>query len=556
MGQCWGYVLDVWVSAGGISQTRNKARAAAVSLFDTVSPFILRPASGAQLPHFLLELAKLGKAACDRMRTTFSRYTRFLRQEFPEGQSIVPLPATVDLVVRFLNCLAARRVIEVRAAGDGKVDKGTTGKQIRGSLARVGALFGCILPAAILNASAVKSASRGMSLPVPPQEYNMSVALAIQLETYALGDYFERVLPGIERPAGWSPIATSRARDVLVCTYMSMRGASLSRLRVDSFVSAAEAGDAYGRKAYFTCSSVDKAPSQAAMVAKWHVMLGVGLLRGGVELWLPEWFHAHCGQEFRMLDLVPPKSTIWSASAFADAPVGDMNKAVTATLRQFAASEPFNQNALLSKKLGLSMRSARHFLTSLATALGETDQEPVFSLGYWTPPSSHRGSPRGSLPFRYAGSELRRLVSCQTRLRVFYRMQHVIGDPVSWRSRIPLQSKRSPSFAFLVSSPIPLEVLGSTEAAAAVDVVAAPDPRAASAFASSEERGVAPVRSGKKARASSPIIEAVAAGFGVQHDGLPPSRSTRSKRSARPASSSGRNPVWPELASVAKRRRV
>ncbi len=565
-------VLDVWVSAGGSSSTRDKARAAAVLLFDSVSPFVPQPTSGAQLPHFLLELAKLGKAACDRMRTTFLRYIRFLRQEFPESQPLVPLPATVDLVVRFLNYVAARRVIEIRAAGNGKLDKGTTGKQIKGNLARVGVVFGSILPATIFGSSAVKSASRGMSLPVPPQEYNMSVALALHLETYALGEYFDRVLPGVDRPVGWSPIATSRARDVLVCTYMSMRGASLGRLRVDSFVAATEAGDAYGRKAYFTCSSIDKAPSQAAMISKWHVMLGVGLLRGGIELWLPDWFHAHRGREFRMLDLAPPKASIWSASGFAEAPVADLNRAVTAALRQFAASEPFNQHAIFSKQLGLSMRSARHFLTSLTTALGEADQEPAYSLGYWTPSSSSRGSSRVSLPFRYAGSELRRLVSCQTRLRVFYRMQNVIGDPASWRNRIPLQSKLPPSFAFLVASPIPIEVSDSSATDSVGEIVAELDSGIAVVVDGTVESAAAPPRADGNPRASplneaaspradgnpraSPLnIKVVAAGVDACQD-TPPSRSTRSKCSESQAPSSGRSPLSAESAPMAKRRRA
>ena len=237
------------MGAAAEASGRALARVAVGSLFDVVSPYVLRPATGVALPHFILQLARLGKAACDGARTAFVRYLRFVKVQFPEAESLVPLPVSEVLMVRFLNNVAARCVLAAAQPG-ASPNRNAAGKALRNRLAKVGELFGSLFPAAVMNSAAVRAAARGMSPPVPAQEFNVSVALAVHIEMYALGKYFHRIFPGAPLPPGMSPVVTERARDVLAVKYMSMRGATCGRVRIDSFVSERQAGAAYGHKAH------------------------------------------------------------------------------------------------------------------------------------------------------------------------------------------------------------------------------------------------------------------------------------------------------------------
>jgi len=443
-------VLHVWLHAviGKQRKVRETYLVAARKLLLEASKFRLGPPCHDDFPHVLLRLARLGNDQCDKARTSFLHYVSFFFRTNPDSSELF---VSTNLVVRFLNSETASRSVS-----SGSTDKGTCGVGLRRNLMKFGEQFDGFSPTSIMKSAAVKSASRGMAAPSKTSESNISVALVICLELHALGDrYWDHVFPAHPRPHGMSNVTTSRARDVLALIYMSLRGISFNRLELLSFVDASVSGPAFASKSYVRAHSVDKASSQVSMKIHDHCFLGVGMIANSVEMWIREWFDDHGAGEFMLAALAPKGSSMWEAKCLEAHSVSDFNGTITETLRAFAAASPICQLPQVSRAVGLSMRSSRHFIASVATALGESDQAPAYSVGHWKIPKDCRSAKTANvMPFRYAGSEQRIIIECQTRLRVFSRIQSLIPRPDAWQSVIPLQSGVAPSFAFLVSSPI------------------------------------------------------------------------------------------------------
>ena len=442
-------ILQTWISAADGKQ--RSARESSVIAAKKLHLEALKHGfvSTVTIDHVILRLARLGKDQCDKARTSFNRYVNFIRLNEPDA---CELPMSADHVVRFLDFENAAWSISA-----GSDDKGTCGKGILSGLTKFSEQFVGSFPTGIMSSIAVKSASRGMGVPQKVSESNISVALVICLELHALGNIKWKVLfQDIPCPYIMTDVATLRARDLVALIHMSLRGVSFDRMRLISFVDAMSSGNKFAYKPYVLAQSVDKSSSQSKMSVHDHCFLGTGLIEGGIELWIEEWYDSHGEGEFNIVDTHPKGSSIWEAECLSDRPVVDFNGTITNTLRAFASVAPISQNESTSKRVGLSMRSSRHFIASLTTALGEVDQQPAHSVGHWKVANTtdrNSGNRRIPMPFRYAGSELRTIVECQTRLRVFSRFQCLLLNPIQWQSFVPLQSCISPSFAFLVSSP-------------------------------------------------------------------------------------------------------
>jgi hypothetical protein len=141
-----------------------------------------------------------------------------------------------------------------------------------------------------------------------------------------------------------------------------------------------------------------------------------------------------------------PHTSIKSAWSGTSVPVD----AVRHFIRQFASRPPWCWSINDCVQFGLTGRSLRHVFPAIAVAVGIGTTEPgpgQFSLGNWKS-STSKGN---SMPSRYAGSELDLILQTKTRLSVISAVRSFIGA-VDWQSRVPLQLRETPSYAFLCTT--------------------------------------------------------------------------------------------------------
>lgn len=443
--------LRAWVEATGIETIRSqrfRRYAAAIRLVDTVLQYgwpsiDIRLGVGLSRELAIIGLAKMGKGASASLisdtRNSLERFAAFVGKD-DDGQ----VPVTADNVVRFLSEVSSNRACSAPSA-----DKGTAARKLFSSLKRAGELLAAPFTSAIMNSPGVRAAARGTVPLRPPSEYNVSVMLIMLIECVAIGPHLWQTIFRGAYPWSMSTGAVNRAREIIIRTFSSLRGASMDNVVIGDFVTPLSAGPQLGGFGYLILRSLDKTANDAT---KEHWMLARGLIRGGIESWLPLWAEAHRGKNYFTPALLG-SADIWEASGVSVITPAPKD-AITSALRQFASAAPIFQSASASRTIGLSMRGLRHFVTSIQVALGVRDVDPAFSSGDWDPGVQKAAGKRSrdvhSMPLRYAGGELRLLARAQTMLTLFDRFERFLVSPEEWRVKIPLQSGEHPSFRFLM----------------------------------------------------------------------------------------------------------
>lgn len=379
----------------------------------------------------------------DNVRNALDVYYEFIakRPELVTGASVV----TITILCSFLNF---KRDCQRRAL---KANRGLSAPGLLDKLTASNILVCSPFTPDIVSNPIVKAAARPTFSTTAKGESAVSLYLACLVEDCAIAA--DPVLWAISRHGQPRPIVSKfesdLARDLVVVMHTSVRGISCLRMKVVEFLD----GDASlldGAARIHLSSSGDKASSSAAMHSQEHFCVVRGFTPG-FELWANEWAQSKIGSEyfFEGFEAKPsnsvPHATRWTGAVAS-------TDTITGAIRHFASKFPISWDVKDCLKFGLSSRSLRHIIPSLAKVFAVSHYTPSaseFSVGKWKMPL--KPSSRRTTPCVYAGTELEHLADAMFILGVVSAVRAWIGDLKAWQNRVPVQRNQHPSFSFLAA---------------------------------------------------------------------------------------------------------